>query len=144
MKFCYACGHTTGGEPLFCNSCGRSYDVKLCPKLHVNPRIAEACSQCGSRDLSIPQPKIPILWKFLAILVQVVSGILILCFSIPLLVAFFADFSVGSTPNDRLFLGVFVVIILCSMWAILPDLSRQIIRRSLIRKSVSLHSHNSR
>src|SRR5690349_4041653 len=59
MKFCYHCGHLTPGEPIFCNSCGRSYNVKLCSRLHANPRSAEVCSQCGSRDLSTPQPRVP-------------------------------------------------------------------------------------
>lgn len=144
MKFCYACGHTTGGEPLFCNSCGRSYDVKLCPKLHVNARIAEACSQCGSRDLSTPQPKIPVGWMSLAVLVRVVTGVLILGFSAPLLRAFFAALFRGSMPTDRVFFGVFVVIILCSVWAILPDVSRRIIHRSLLRKSGFLRSQDPR
>ena len=45
------------GKPLFCGHCGRTYNVKLCPRLHTNPRIAEVCSQCGSRDLSTPQPE---------------------------------------------------------------------------------------
>ena len=63
MKYCYHCGHMTAGEPLFCDHCGRSYDVKLCPRLHPNPRGAEVCSQCGSRELSTPQPKIPMSWQ---------------------------------------------------------------------------------
>lgn len=144
MKFCYACGHTTGGEPLFCNSCGRSYDVKLCPKLHVNPRLAEACAQCGSRDLSIPQPKVPVLWRILAILIQIVSAVLIFCFSAPLLVAFFGDLSKGSVPNDRLLIGIFAVVVLCSLWIILPDVSRRTIHRLIDRKSASLLRRNSR
>jgi len=28
----------------------------LCPRLHANPRGAQVCTQCGSRDLSEPQP----------------------------------------------------------------------------------------
>lgn len=59
MKFCFNCNHITPGQPLFCNACGRSFDVKLCPRRHANPRTAEACSQCGSRDLSTPQPRRP-------------------------------------------------------------------------------------
>ena len=31
----------TAGEPLFCNFCGRSYDLKLCPHRHPNPRNEE-------------------------------------------------------------------------------------------------------
>ena len=82
MKFCYECGRITGGEPLFCNFCGRSYDVKLCPKLHANPRFAEACSRCGSRDLSIPQPKVPFAFRPAAWLAQGLSGLLLALVSI--------------------------------------------------------------
>lgn len=35
--------------------------MKLCPHRHPNPRNAEICSQCGSRELSTPHPRIP-LW----------------------------------------------------------------------------------
>ena len=74
MKYCYNCGHMTPGDPLFCNVCGRSYDVKLCPRMHVNPRGAQVCSQCGNRELSTPQPKIPMSLRLLAIVVRLVSG----------------------------------------------------------------------
>jgi hypothetical protein len=30
--------------------------VKFCPRLHPNPRGADFCRRCGSRDLSLPQP----------------------------------------------------------------------------------------
>ena len=59
MRYCNACHHMTTGEPVFCNFCGRSYDLKLCPHRHPNPRSAEVCSQCGSRELSTPQPRTP-------------------------------------------------------------------------------------
>jgi len=143
MKYCYACGHRTGGEPLFCNSCGRSYDVKLCPKLHVNPRIAEACSQCGSRDLSVPQPRVPVLWQFLAILGQTVSGLLLLCVSVPVLGVFFTDLSVHTVISDWLFVGIFLLVVLWSFWIMLPDASRWIIHRSLIQKSGLFNGRNS-
>src|SRR5690348_14982172 len=58
MRFCNQCHHITPGEPLFCNFCGRSYDLKLCPHRHPNPRNAEICSQCGSRELSTPHPRL--------------------------------------------------------------------------------------
>jgi len=56
MRYCTNCGRFTGGEPLFCNHCGSSYDVKLCPSRHPNPRNAEVCSQCGAREFSQPAP----------------------------------------------------------------------------------------
>jgi DNA-directed RNA polymerase subunit RPC12/RpoP len=67
----------TAGEPLFCGKCGRTFDVKLCPRLHVNPRSAEVCSQCGSRDLSMPHPKASPVWHVLEFLARTVIGLLI-------------------------------------------------------------------
>ena len=86
MKHCYHCGRVTSGEPLFCNSCGRSYDVKLCPRLHVNPRYATVCSQCGSRELSTPQPKVSLWWKVLGFVLQILCGIVLVYLSLSLLV----------------------------------------------------------
>jgi len=59
MRYCHNCHKTTTGEPLFCQFCGSTYDAKLCPARHINPRWAEVCSQCGSRDLSTPAPRAP-------------------------------------------------------------------------------------
>ena len=61
MRYCPQCHRLTTGEPLFCNHCGATYDAKLCPARHLNPRNAEVCSQCGSRDLSTPAPRLA-LW----------------------------------------------------------------------------------
>src|SRR5258705_3358168 len=61
MRYCNQCHRITPGEPLFCNSCGRSYDFRLCPSRHPNPRNAEICSECGSRELSTPHRRVP-LW----------------------------------------------------------------------------------
>jgi|SRR5579862_3239416 len=143
MKYCYACGNTTGGEPLFCNSCGLSYDVKFCPKLHVNPRLAEACSQCGIRDLSVPQPRVPVRWRSLAILVQAVVGLVLLCPSLTLIVAFLRGLAPArSLPSRPLILGVFFVSALWGLWTQLPDVFRRIIRRSLLRKSGFVRDRN--
>jgi len=59
MRYCYNCGSITAGKPRFCNVCGRSYDVKLCPRFHANPVEAQVCSECGSPVLSTPQPRHP-------------------------------------------------------------------------------------
>ena len=57
MRYCNYCRKFTAGNAPFCNFCGRSYGVKLCPRGHKNPRAAEACSECGSMDLSTPSPQ---------------------------------------------------------------------------------------
>jgi RNA polymerase subunit RPABC4/transcription elongation factor Spt4 len=76
MKYCHQCHKLTLGEPVFCNFCGSSYAVKLCGRLHSNPRSAQACSQCGSRDFSTPQPKIPIIFRPFVALLHVAPGII--------------------------------------------------------------------
>lgn len=55
MRYCFSCRKITSGKPAYCNYCGKSYGVKLCPRGHSNPRGAEVCSECGSRNLSTPQ-----------------------------------------------------------------------------------------
>ena len=87
MKYCYHCGRLTSGEPVFCQFCGRSYDVKLCPRLHPNPRFADVCSQCGSRELSTPQPKVSPWWKVLEFLLRILFGTVLVYLSLSLLVA---------------------------------------------------------
>lgn len=72
----------TLGDPRFCNFCGRSYDQKLCPRLHVNPREAEVCSQCGSRDLTTPHPKLSLWSRCLLVLASTLPGIVLAFLSI--------------------------------------------------------------
>src|SRR5689334_16369455 len=86
MHYCLNCHKITIGEPLYCSFCGRTYNLKLCPSRHPNPRSAEVCSQCGSRDLSTPQPPtplwlIPLLW-----LIQLLPGVLLLLLSVSVLI----------------------------------------------------------
>lgn len=133
MKYCYACGLTTAGEPLFCNSCGRSYDAKLCPKLHVNPRLAEACSHCGSRDLSSPQPRVPVAWQLLALLVQVTSAALLAALSLSAIFGIFNALHSGlKIDNGHIAIALILGALWCA-WTALPNVSRRLIRRSLGR-----------
>jgi hypothetical protein len=75
----------------------------------------------------------------LALLTQAVCGLLFLSLSIPLIVALLGDLAMPSRVPDGLLVGLFIVIILWAFWAMLPDASRWIIHRSLIKKS---DSHN--
>jgi hypothetical protein len=131
MKYCYACGHTTGGDPYFCNFCGRSYDVKLCPKLHVNPKIAQVCSRCGRRDLSIPQPKVPLSWQLLALLARILSGLLLLFLSFPVVLQFGIAFLTRSDIYKPLLILALLLVPSWFLWAMLPTFLRRIIHRAL-------------
>jgi hypothetical protein len=75
MRYCHNCHKTTTGEPLFCHSCGSTYDAKLCPSRHLNPRWATVCSQCGSRDLSTPAPRLPWWLGPLLLLASLLPGV---------------------------------------------------------------------
>ena len=129
-SYCYNCGHLTPGEPAFCNFCGRSYDVKLCPRLHANPRSAEVCSQCGSRELSTPQPKVPAVWKLLAIVIRLGLGLFLLwvtlCFLITLV----------RTPQIQQAL-VSIGLLLLALWIVwskLPEWLQDALRQTTKRR----------
>ena len=124
MTYCYNCGHMTAGEPLFCSKCGRTYDVKLCPRLHPNPRGAEVCSKCGSRELSTPQPKIPLSLKLLAILVRLGLGLLLFYGTVRLGIALL------QTAQVQQALVAIGMLLGCLwwMWSKLPDWFQEAIR----------------
>lgn len=124
MKYCYQCGKMTAGDPLYCGTCGRTYDVKLCPRAHVNPRGAEVCSRCGSRELSTPQPKIPMSWRLLALLTRLGLGLLLFYASLSLVVA------LVRTPEVQralVALGILLAV-LWWLWSRLPDWFQEAIR----------------
>ena len=134
MKYCYNCNKVTIGEPLFCNFCGRTYDVKLCSRLHVNPRVADICSQCGSRDLTIPQPKVPFGTSVLLFLLSLVPGLLLALISIA-----FVFYMVRQLLNrPDMFLALAFLQILLGLlwwgWMQIPLFFRNAIHRTLQRK----------
>jgi len=130
MTYCYHCGRLTAGKPMFCQFCGRSYDVKLCPRLHPNPRFAEVCSQCGSRELSTPQPKVSFWWRVLEFLLRVCSGIVLVYLSIALLVE-----ALKSPVVQAGLIGLgLLLLILWALWIMLPEWFRSFIHRVLRRK----------
>ena len=129
MKYCYQCGKMTAGEPLYCGTCGRTYDVKLCPRQHVNPRGAEVCSKCGSRELSTPQPKVPAMWKLLAIVVRLGLGLLLLYITLSFLVAL-----ARTTQFQQAFVCIALLLVgLWLVWSKLPDWLQDLIRNAVKR-----------
>jgi hypothetical protein len=57
MRYCSLCKRLSRDGSLFCNHCGRSFNVRLCPRLHENTRDAKVCASCGSIELSTPAPR---------------------------------------------------------------------------------------
>lgn len=114
---------------MFCNFCGASYSVKICPRHHINPRSAEACSQCGSRDLSQPQPKVPLLLKPLLALLGISPGILLLVLlvgSLGLFVQRLATDPSGLLPLMGL---IFLIGLLFLFWIMLPNFLKRFLKR---------------
>ena len=130
MKFCYQCGKASPGDPPFCSKCGRSYDVRLCPRMHRNSRFATACSQCGSRELSEAQPQVSVWWKVLEVLAKVGFAIILVLISLEVLIALL--------ERPQFQTGVFVIGVLLGllwwMWAQLPECFRKFVWRLLRRK----------
>ena len=127
MKYCYECGRITAGVPRYCQFCGRTYDVKLCPRRHENPRFAEVCSQCGSRELSTAQPKVSFLWKVMEFLARVIVG----AFIVYALLSFVYGMVTTPRTGDALMaLGILLCALLV-LWAVLPDCFKGLVRRSL-------------
>lgn len=134
MKYCYECGRITAGEPLYCNFCGRSYDVKLCPRHHVNPRVADVCSQCGSRELSTPQPRVSVWWRVLEFLARVIFGLFFAYVALAVLLGVLEGLlSTPEAQNALLVIGLLVAL-LWWLWSKLPDSIRKLVRRSFERK----------
>ena len=134
MRYCNHCHRITSGEPLFCNFCGRSYDFKLCPHRHPNPRNAEICSQCGSRELSAPHPKIPFWLLPLVWLLTALPGLLLVIVSI-----LFAFGLIRALLTDQalLFQAVLAGLMLAFLWYLymrLPHFLRRLISNLFRRR----------
>jgi hypothetical protein len=131
MKYCYHCNHVTPGEPLFCNYCGRSYDVKLCPRLHINPRNAEVCSLCGSREFSTPQPKMPLGTRVLVVLTTVAVGAILFLTSLLFIIEVLKAALSNAHVQTALAGMAILIALLWWMWLQLPQWLRKMIQRCL-------------
>lgn len=139
MRFCFHCHRITAGKPLFCNNCGRSYDQKLCHRLHANPRSAEVCAQCGSRELSTPQPRGRWYLRWLLLLTAPLPGLILWLIT----VAFFFAFLKVLVTDQRLMGAMMVLgLIIGILWLIYVHLpspakkgARWLARKALQRKS---------
>jgi hypothetical protein len=134
MKYCYHCGHITPGEPLFCNSCGRTYDVKLCSSRHPNVRSAEVCSQCGSRDFSTPQPRVPIWTRCFAFLLRAVIAVLAVYLGLAFLALLAKGILASPQATSALLSLAIMGALLNWLWHQLPQWVRKIVTKMVGRK----------
>src|SRR5215470_5628912 len=134
MKYCYHCGRVSAGDPFFCNTCGRSFDKKLCPRLHPNPRSAEICSRCGSRELSTPQPKVSFGWRVLEWLTKMALGAVLMLLGMFLVYEFIAEALGSPVVQGGLVLIVLLFTVLVWTWGKLPEFFRKFIRNQLRKR----------
>ena len=131
----------TVGEPLFCNFCGRSYDHKLCPSRHSNPRSAEICSQCGSRELSTPHPHVPLFFSMLLVVLPFLPGLFLLGITVLFAAAFIQALL---TRPDLQFQFLLVALMLGFVWYLylhLPAFLRHWIAKRLHQTKKDDHGH---
>ena len=141
MRYCNHCHRITTGEALFCNFCGRSYDIRLCPHRHPNPRAAEICSQCGSRELSTPHPKAPFFLAPLVVLLSALPGLVLLSLS-----ALFLLGLVRALVSSQQMLFQFLLLggLLAGLWWLylqLPGWLRRGLSKLFGRKGGDGHGH---
>jgi hypothetical protein len=134
MKTCHNCGRITTGDPLFCNTCGRSFDKKLCPRLHPNPRSAAICARCGSRELSVPQPKISLGWRLLEWLMRMFLGVVLLVLILALVFEFLTTLLGTQSGQSGVILLVFLLALLAWIWGKLPEWIRKFIRKRFTKR----------
>ena len=133
MRYCHNCGRVTTGKPSFCQFCGRTYNVKLCPKHHPNPRNAVVCSECGSRELTVPAPKIPLWLRPFFFLLTILPGILLIGASILFVFAFVRQL----VTNPNMLLQMMLIGLMLGLaWLIymqLPGFVRQLIHKIIAK-----------
>lgn len=115
MRYCFSCKRLTAGEPLFCNHCGTTYDVRLCPRLHVNPRAARVCAQCGSSDLSTPQARRSFVTNAWYIAVSRLPGVLLLILSVWFFLALLSELLTNQQVQSEFF--VLLLMLGIAWWA---------------------------
>jgi len=134
MTYCYNCGRITPGEPLFCHTCGRSYDVKLCPRLHPNPRSAEVCSRCGSREMSMPQPKVPVSFRILEWLARAVLAIVLVTATLVLTFGLLIEILRSPSGRAAVILLVGLIALIGWLWGKLPEWLRKFLRKQFTKR----------
>ncbi len=68
MRYCLYCKRINAGQPLYCQFCAHSFDVRICRSCrHINDPEVLACGNCGGRDFSEPAGSSPPWLVFLKI-----------------------------------------------------------------------------
>jgi hypothetical protein len=140
VRFCNRCRKLTAGKPLFCSFCGATYNVKLCSRLHPNPRYAEVCAQCGTREMTAPHPRIPLLFRPLVFMLERAPKLLLVSIVIGaggLTAHWLLTDAVG---RQFLICLLLVIAFVWLSWQLLPPVMQRLLRSAfrLLARIVSL------
>jgi len=141
MRYCHNCHKTTTGEPLFCHFCGLTYDAKLCPARHINPRWATVCSQCGSRDLSTPAPPVPLWLKPLLLVAALLPGVLLLLLLALAVVGVVDQVLSNQAVQGQLLAVIVILALLWWLWLQLPYFIQNMFRSIWRKPKKDRHTH---
>ena len=141
MRYCHNCHKTTTGEPLFCHSCGSTYDAKLCPARHINPRWAQVCSQCGSRDLSTPAPPVPLWLKLMLMLLALLPGFVLVLLLVMVAVAIVNQVLTNQQVQAQLVVAMVMLALLWWLYLQLPHFIRKMFRSLWRKPKKDRHPH---
>jgi hypothetical protein len=141
MRYCHNCHRITSGEPLFCHHCGSSFDAKLCPSRHVNPRWAVVCSQCGSRDLSTPAPRLPLWLAPLAFVLSLLPGLVLVLLTVMVAIGFINAFLTSQQIQLQFMVLILILGILWFAYIHLPHFIRDLFRSLWRRKKKDTRPH---
>jgi RNA polymerase subunit RPABC4/transcription elongation factor Spt4 len=128
MRYCPQCHRLTIGEPLYCNHCGSTFDAKLCPARHLNPRNAEVCAQCGSRDLSTPAPRLPLWLRPVLFGLSLVPGVVLALLLIMVGLGIVNEIATNGQIQAQLLVLVLLLALLWWMYIHLPKFIQKTLR----------------
>ena len=126
---------------MFCHSCGSTYDAKLCPARHNNPRWADVCSQCGSRDLSTPAPRVPFWLAPLLLLASLLPGVVLVLLLVMVVITVVNQVVTNQQIQAQLLV---IVLILAPLWWLylqLPHFIRNMFRSLWRKPKKDKHPH---
>jgi hypothetical protein len=141
MRYCHNCHKTTTGEPLFCQFCGFTYNAKLCPAKHINPRWAEVCSQCGSRDLSTPAPRVPFWLAPLLLLGSLLPGVALVLALVLVVLAIARELLTDQQVQTQLLVMVLILALAWWLYLQLPHFIKNIFRSLWRKPKKDKHTH---
>jgi len=141
MRYCHNCHKTTTGDALFCHFCGSTYDAKLCQARHINPRWAQVCSQCGSRDLSTPAPAIPLWLKPLLLALSLLPGVGLAALLVFVVVGIFHAILTNQAIQAQLIVLLLILALLWWLYLQLPHLIQNMFRSLWHKPKKDRHTH---